>query len=318
MNILGYKIGAPVMLQLGGFQFGINTAAFQSLQRNNEWRWPAQDRFGKPPVLQFIGEGAESITLPGVIYPEWRGGFGQLDAMRAQAGKGEPLLMVDGQGRMMGKWAIERIEEKQSVFADAGAPRKQEFTIQLRRFHETKPADDPAPIIEQAAAAAESAAGAAIPEGAQGAVSQAAGLANSVASAAKSMAATVSKAYQDVQAAVAPYAAMAADAAGGVMRCAEVASELQTTANRVLAVVGKSPINITAISAAQSMASKANGLLVSANSAGALLRNTTAKMEQLANVPAKAVQAVRSAAATAEKCADLCRQTASEASKIKE
>jgi phage protein U len=314
MGVLGYKIGVPVMMQLGSFQFGITTAAFQSLQRTNEWRWPSQDRIGKPPVLQYVGQGSETITLPGVIYPEWRGGLGQMDAMRAIAGQGEPLTMIDGRGRTMGLWVIERIEEKQAVFADAGVARKVEFTLQLRRFFETENAG----VASAVAGAVSTATGAAIPAGATGPVSQVTGLAKSVADSAKAMTASISKAYQDVQATVAPYTAMAADSVGAVMRCAEVANELQTTANRVLAVVGKKPINITAISAAQTMASKAGGLLVSANSAGALLRGTVTKMEKLGNVAPNAVQSVRAAAATAEKTAALARQTANESAKITE
>lgn len=122
------------MLQLGGFQFGVNTAAYQSLQRSTEYRWPSQDRFGNPPALQYVGPGAETITLPGVIYPEWRGGSGLVNQLRELADTGEPQLMVDGGGNIMGRWVIERVEERQSVFADAGAPRKQEFTVQLRRY----------------------------------------------------------------------------------------------------------------------------------------------------------------------------------------
>lgn len=131
---LNYKTGASVMLQLGSFQFGINTAAYQTLQRSNEWRWPAQDRFGKGPVLQHVGQGAETITLPGVVYPEWRGGLGQMDTLRALAAEGKPQTMIDGAGNVLGRWVIERVEEKQAVFADAGVPRKQEFTVQLRRY----------------------------------------------------------------------------------------------------------------------------------------------------------------------------------------
>lgn len=131
---LNYKTGASVMLQLGSFQFGINTAAYQTLQRSNEWRWPSQDRFGKGPVLQHVGQGAETITLPGVVYPEWRGGLGQMDALRALAAEGKPQTMIDGTGNVLGRWVIERVEEKQAVFADAGVPRKQEFTVQLRRY----------------------------------------------------------------------------------------------------------------------------------------------------------------------------------------
>jgi len=45
------------MLQLGSFQFSIQSTAYQTLQRSIEYRWPAQDRFGKEPALQYVGPG---------------------------------------------------------------------------------------------------------------------------------------------------------------------------------------------------------------------------------------------------------------------
>ena len=122
------------MMTLGTFVFSLPTLAYQQLQRSNEWRWPSQDRFGKGPVLQHVGQGAETITLPGVVYPEWRGGLGQLNTLRALAAEGKPQTMIDGAGNVLGRWVIERVEENQAVFADAGVPRKQEFTVQLRRY----------------------------------------------------------------------------------------------------------------------------------------------------------------------------------------
>ncbi|MDO4231313.1 MAG: hypothetical protein Q4D19_04200 [Lautropia sp.] len=38
---IAYAIGTPVMLQLGAFQFGINTTAYQGISRSDGWRWPA-------------------------------------------------------------------------------------------------------------------------------------------------------------------------------------------------------------------------------------------------------------------------------------
>lgn len=131
---LDYIVGASVMLQLGSFQFGVTTAAYQSLQHNTEWRWPSQDRFGNREALQYVGPGPETISLPGVIYPEWRGGLGRVEQLRQLAAEGKPQMMIDGRGNILGRWVIERVEEKQSVFADAGVPRKQEFTLQLRRY----------------------------------------------------------------------------------------------------------------------------------------------------------------------------------------
>lgn len=127
-------MATDVMLQLGDYQFTINTAAYQELRRSTEYRWPSQDRVGQSAALQYTGPGADSITLTGVVFPTWRGGIGQPDAMRAEADKGKPLLMVDGQGFVHGNWVIERIEEQQGTFFSDGVPRRQGFTLQLRRY----------------------------------------------------------------------------------------------------------------------------------------------------------------------------------------
>lgn len=131
--MIGLSLGATVMMQLGSFQFSINSAAYQELRRRTEYRWASQDRFGKMPALQFTGPGGDAITLTGVIYTEFRGGTGQLDKMRAMAKQGLPQLLIDGNGRLLGRFVIEGVEEGQSVFAGYGRPRKQEFTLQLRK-----------------------------------------------------------------------------------------------------------------------------------------------------------------------------------------
>lgn len=126
--------GADVMMSLGGFRFGLNTAAYQELSRTTEQRWAAQDRFGQDAALQHTGPGPETMTLPGVVYPEFRGGFAQVDRMRELAGRGRPLSLITGTGRVLGRYVIERVEERQSVFAARGMARKIEFTLNLRRY----------------------------------------------------------------------------------------------------------------------------------------------------------------------------------------
>lgn len=131
--MIGLSIGATVMMQLGPFQFQLNTATYQDLQRQSQYRWAAQDRFGKRPALQYTGPGDDAITLSGVILTEYRGGPGQVERMRAVAMLGLPQLLIDGYGRLLGTWVIESIEENQSVFAAFGRPRKQEFTLKIRK-----------------------------------------------------------------------------------------------------------------------------------------------------------------------------------------
>ncbi|WP_306168638.1 phage tail protein [Halomonas sp. MMSF_3323] len=123
-----------VMMRLGPYVFSVSTAAYQALNRTTEYRWGAQERIGQREALQFVGPGKDVISLPGVIYPKYRGGFGQLNEMRSLAATGQPLLMVAGTGRLLGRWCIESITETQSVFLGAGLPRKQAFTLKLRKY----------------------------------------------------------------------------------------------------------------------------------------------------------------------------------------
>lgn len=125
---------ADVMMKLGAYTFSVDTAAYQQFRRSTEYRWPVQERVGNHDALQFTGAGAETISLTGDIYPHFRGGIGQINAMREEAGAGQPLLLVDGLGNVHGRWVIERVEETQDRFFTAGVPRRQRFSLQLRKY----------------------------------------------------------------------------------------------------------------------------------------------------------------------------------------
>jgi len=125
---------ASVMLKLGDFAFGVDTAAYQQLTRVTEYRWASQERIGKGPALQPVGPGGDSLNMDGTIFPSYRGGTGQLEEMRAEAGKFRPLILVDGRGFVHGRWVIERVEEGQENFAQRGAARKQTFRLQIRKY----------------------------------------------------------------------------------------------------------------------------------------------------------------------------------------
>lgn len=125
---------ADIMLQLGDYPFGIDTAAYQQLSRATRYSWVAQPRVGTHDALQFTGYGEDAITLTGRIYPGWRGGADQIRDMRAQAAQGLPLLLVDGNGFVRGRWVILSIEEQADTYARAGVPRRQQFTLQMRLY----------------------------------------------------------------------------------------------------------------------------------------------------------------------------------------
>ncbi|MGE4296924.1 MAG: phage tail protein [Desulfovibrionaceae bacterium] len=127
---------SSVMMALGSYRFSLSTAAYQQLRRTTPFRWAEQPRFAREPGLQFTGPGKETIELEGVILTTFKGGLGQLDAMRAEAGKGVPLVLTDGLGKAWGKYVIEEVAETQTVFLPGGIPKKIEFSLRLSRYGE--------------------------------------------------------------------------------------------------------------------------------------------------------------------------------------
>lgn len=125
---------SSVMMRLGLYKFSLGTAAYQELSRSTNYRWARQERINTNDALQMTGLGPETIQLRGAVFAAFKGGLGQLDAMRNQALLAVPLPLIDGRGRVHGLWVIEEISETQTVFAAQGAPRKQEFDIRLTRY----------------------------------------------------------------------------------------------------------------------------------------------------------------------------------------
>nr|DAX45225.1 MAG TPA: hypothetical protein [Caudoviricetes sp.] len=299
-----YALAAPVMMQLGDFQFGISTAAYQGLQRSDEWGWASQERLGQGPALQHTGWGAPTIGLDGVIYPEWRGGLGQLDAMRREAGKGRPLVLVDGLGRAMGMWVIEQLSETQSVFAAGGVARKIEFSLQLRRFSET--VTGPVPTLPPLPVARPP-----ISPAAETAAQKTASLADTVIAAAAPLLSSANGAWRSMQTQLAPATSFLKDAAGAAARCADAVRQLQAEAERVQAGAGLGPLE--AASVVRIFGQRAGRLQAQAESAARILRRS---VDYLESSPDEAVRAVINAMDCAHRTTALCRVVRSAASQI--
>lgn len=127
-----------VLMGLGEYRFSISTMAYDNFERSTSWNWAEQKRVGRRPALQYVGPEKDDITLAGTIYPHYAGGLGQMDKMRSMADTGKPLMLVDGLGKVWGKWCIKSITESQSHFLQGGVPRKIVFRISLARYGEDK------------------------------------------------------------------------------------------------------------------------------------------------------------------------------------
>ncbi|MEX3924416.1 phage tail protein [Paraburkholderia sp. BR10936] len=119
---------------LSGFNFSLNTAVYQSMRRSTQYVWGEQSRFGQRAARQFVRVGDDTLTLPGVIYPEWKGSSSAMGVLRKMGSAGIPYLMMDAQGYVYGRWTIESVEETKSEFAAFNQPKKIEFVVTLKMY----------------------------------------------------------------------------------------------------------------------------------------------------------------------------------------
>lgn len=127
---------SDVLMALGPFRFAMETAAYQTLKRNNAYRWPVQARLQDRPTRQFVGQGEESIDLEGIVYPNLAGGLGQIERLREMAKLGEPMILADGLGFVWGRYVVLSLQEGRTFLLSDGRPRKQTFTVQLSHYGE--------------------------------------------------------------------------------------------------------------------------------------------------------------------------------------
>ena len=126
-----------MMLALGMFVFMRQTLPYQSMQRSADYRWASNSRVGKRDAFQYLGEGEDSITLSGDLYPALTGGKVSMLALYTMAEQGRAWPLISGDGWIYGMFKIGNVSETGTVFFEDGSPRKISFTLSLTRVDES-------------------------------------------------------------------------------------------------------------------------------------------------------------------------------------
>lgn len=127
-----------MMMAFGQFVFGLHTIAYHELQRQTSWRHPSTSRISARPARQYLGPGDDTITLQGLLAPEFCGSTISLDQIREMGAAGSAWPLVDGNGIVHGQFVIESLNETSSIFMDNGKARRIEFQIQLARVDDAR------------------------------------------------------------------------------------------------------------------------------------------------------------------------------------
>jgi len=127
------------LMTLGLFVFELTSAPFETIARQTDHRWASKDRAGGPPAQQYVGPGADAITVDGLLMPELTGGNATLDKLREMAAEGKAWILVSGDGRNLGKFFIGGVSQRESHHTSNGLARRIEFTLSLKRYWDDDP-----------------------------------------------------------------------------------------------------------------------------------------------------------------------------------
>ena len=125
-----------MLMGLGDFVFGLDTLAYNELQRQTQWKHRASPRVGARDSRQYTGPGDDTITLSGTLAPALMGDPESIGKLRKMADAGKGYAMVDGAGVVYGVFVIESLSESQMQHYEDGTPRLTDFTIGLARTDE--------------------------------------------------------------------------------------------------------------------------------------------------------------------------------------
>lgn len=126
-----------MMMTLGLFVFMLKTVPYQELQYQRSWRFPANNRVGLRPAMQYLGPDTDTVTLSGVLLPELTGGKLTLFALEKIAELGRAWPLIEGTGTIYGMYVIEGLNQTRAEFHGNGACRRIEFTLTLKRADES-------------------------------------------------------------------------------------------------------------------------------------------------------------------------------------
>ena len=129
----GFASSPQVLLTLGMFVFGMDTAAYSDFSRRIGWRHGKTERHGVRAASQFLGPGDDVVTLAGRLVPEIAGRYAALESLIEMADTGEDWPLIDGMGRVLGQFAINQFDQDHVAVMGGGLPRAIDFTLELER-----------------------------------------------------------------------------------------------------------------------------------------------------------------------------------------
>jgi len=121
------------LMSLGLFVFGMDTVPYQALRHALEWRHGKSERHQARAASQYLGPGAETINISGLLVPEVAGSYAAFDRLVEMGDTGEDYPLMDGLGRVLGHFILVKFDRDHLTVMGGGIPRQVGFSLDLER-----------------------------------------------------------------------------------------------------------------------------------------------------------------------------------------
>ena len=118
-----------------GIQFTTDTSALNKIDHSTSYKWVNVERLDRPHASQFLGKGEDTIVISGEYYPALGGNANAMEAIRSKADEGKPRLLIDGSGKVWGKYTCPDVKDGKEELMDDGKPQKVTFSVTLKKYY---------------------------------------------------------------------------------------------------------------------------------------------------------------------------------------
>jgi len=121
-----------MLMQIGPVQFtvnkGLNTDQYT---REAQTDYASKAVVGARPILEWVGEGVETLKIGGKILPKRIGGAKEMAALDALRKSGVAQLVVRGDGKVLGWHVIKSLSQTSTYLDPSGVGQVIEFELNL-------------------------------------------------------------------------------------------------------------------------------------------------------------------------------------------
>jgi len=122
-----------MLLQVGLLQFDIAPMNAHEITRDTATDYAKKDVVGRRRIFEHVGEGDETLTVKGKLFPFKTGGLGAVQVLHRLRESGTAQFAIRGDGMVMGWFAITKVSELSTFLNADGVGQQIDVTITMER-----------------------------------------------------------------------------------------------------------------------------------------------------------------------------------------